>query len=134
MVSEHIMCQLQSVLYIYISHCMCFHSLYNLSFMSPYYMNEDGEDNPFICSTNKENGMLRCSEVPHLKEGVECTLNASPPGHAYSGLDGTSNSSCVNWNQYYNVCEAGEINPHKGAVNFDNIGYAWIAIFQVRSS
>lgn len=93
--------------------------------MSPYYMNEDGEDNPF---------MLRCSEVPPLKYGVECTLNASPPGHAYSGLDGTSNSSCINWNQYYNVCKAGELNPHKGAVNFDNIGYAWIAILQVRSS
>ncbi|XP_051742630.1 voltage-dependent T-type calcium channel subunit alpha-1H isoform X3 [Ctenopharyngodon idella] len=106
-------------------------ALYNLSFMSPYYMNEDGEDNPFICSSIKENGMLRCSEVPPLKDGVECTLNASPPGHAYSGLDGTSNSSCVNWNQYYNVCKAGELNPHKGAVNFDNIGYAWIAIFQV---
>uniref|UniRef100_A0A8C2A0C7 Calcium channel, voltage-dependent, T type, alpha 1H subunit a n=1 Tax=Cyprinus carpio TaxID=7962 RepID=A0A8C2A0C7_CYPCA len=105
--------------------------LYNLSHMSPYYMNEEGEDNPFICSANKENGMLRCSQVPHLKEGVECTLNASPPGHAYSGLDGTGNSSCVNWNQYYNVCKPGELNPHKGAVNFDNIGYAWIAIFQV---
>uniref|UniRef100_A0A8C1XHP8 Calcium channel, voltage-dependent, T type, alpha 1H subunit a n=1 Tax=Cyprinus carpio TaxID=7962 RepID=A0A8C1XHP8_CYPCA len=98
---------------------------------APYYMNEEGEDNPFICSANKENGMLRCSQVPHLKEGVECTLNASPPGHAYSGLDGTGNSSCVNWNQYYNVCKPGELNPHKGAVNFDNIGYAWIAIFQV---
>uniref|UniRef100_A0A8C2J209 Voltage-dependent T-type calcium channel subunit alpha-1H n=1 Tax=Cyprinus carpio TaxID=7962 RepID=A0A8C2J209_CYPCA len=97
----------------------------------PYYMNEEGEDNPFICSTNKENGMLRCSQVPPLKEGVECTLSASPPGHAYSGLDGTGNNSCVNWNQYYNVCEPGELNPHKGAVNFDNIGYAWIAIFQV---
>uniref|UniRef100_A0A8C2GJ25 Calcium channel, voltage-dependent, T type, alpha 1H subunit a n=1 Tax=Cyprinus carpio TaxID=7962 RepID=A0A8C2GJ25_CYPCA len=106
-------------------------ALYNLSHMSPYYMNEEGEDNPFICSANKENGMLRCSQVPHLKEGVECTLNASPPGHAYSGLDGTGNSSCVNWNQYYNVCKPGELNPHKGAVNFDNIGYAWIAIFQV---
>uniref|UniRef100_A0A8C2J298 Calcium channel, voltage-dependent, T type, alpha 1H subunit a n=1 Tax=Cyprinus carpio TaxID=7962 RepID=A0A8C2J298_CYPCA len=105
--------------------------LYNLSHMSPYYMNEEGEDNPFICSTNKENGMLRCSQVPPLKEGVECTLSASPPGHAYSGLDGTGNNSCVNWNQYYNVCEPGELNPHKGAVNFDNIGYAWIAIFQV---
>uniref|UniRef100_A0A671T2E8 Voltage-dependent T-type calcium channel subunit alpha-1H-like n=1 Tax=Sinocyclocheilus anshuiensis TaxID=1608454 RepID=A0A671T2E8_9TELE len=96
----------------------------------PYYMNEEGEDNPFICSSNKDNGMLRCSQVPPLKEGVECTLNASPPGHAYSGLDGTGNSSCVNWNQYYSECKPGELNPHKGAVNFDNIGYAWIAIFQ----
>uniref|UniRef100_A0A673IMH6 Ion transport domain-containing protein n=1 Tax=Sinocyclocheilus rhinocerous TaxID=307959 RepID=A0A673IMH6_9TELE len=97
----------------------------------PYYMNEEGEDNPFICSSNKDNGMLRCSQVPPLKEGVECTLIASPPGHAYSGLDGTGNSSCVNWNQYYSECKPGELNPHKGAVNFDNIGYAWIAIFQV---
>uniref|UniRef100_A0A672NHZ5 Calcium channel, voltage-dependent, T type, alpha 1H subunit a n=1 Tax=Sinocyclocheilus grahami TaxID=75366 RepID=A0A672NHZ5_SINGR len=105
-------------------------ALYNLSHMSPYYMNEEGEDNPFICSSNKDNGMLRCSQVPPLKEGVECTLNASPPGHAYSGLDGTGNSSCVNWNQYYSECKPGELNPHKGAVNFDNIGYAWIAIFQ----
>ncbi|XP_052405895.1 voltage-dependent T-type calcium channel subunit alpha-1H-like isoform X3 [Carassius gibelio] len=106
-------------------------ALYNLPQMSPYYMNEEGEDNPFICSTNKENGMLRCSQVPPFKEGVECTLNASPLGHAYSSLDGTSNSSCVNWNQYYSECKPGELNPHKGAVNFDNIGYAWIAIFQV---
>ncbi len=113
---------------------MCFHSLYNMSHMSPYYMNEEGEDNPFICSSNKDNGMLPCSKVPPLMEGVECTLNASPLGHAYSGLDGTGNSSCFNWNQYYTECKPGELNPHKGAVNFDNIGYAWIAIFQVSCS
>uniref|UniRef100_A0A3P9KPV4 Calcium channel, voltage-dependent, T type, alpha 1H subunit a n=1 Tax=Oryzias latipes TaxID=8090 RepID=A0A3P9KPV4_ORYLA len=50
---------------------------------------------------------------------LECSLTAS---HV---------NGCVNWNQYYNVCHAGEFNPHKGAVNFDNIGYASIAIFQV---
>lgn len=111
---------------------MCFHSLYNLSHLSPYYMNEEGEDNPFICSSIKENGMLRCSKVPPLIEGVECTLNASPSGVAYTGQDGTGNSSCVN--QYYSECKPGELNPHKGAVNFDNIGYAWIAIFQVSCS
>ncbi|XP_030645466.1 voltage-dependent T-type calcium channel subunit alpha-1H [Chanos chanos] len=106
--------------------------LYNLSFMSPYYMHEDGEDSPFICSTAKENGMLRCRDVPPLREGdVACTLSAPPLGQAHFGLDGPSKNSCVNWNQYYNVCRPGELNPHKGAVNFDNIGYAWIAIFQV---
>ncbi|XP_055047447.2 voltage-dependent T-type calcium channel subunit alpha-1H [Misgurnus anguillicaudatus] len=107
-------------------------ALYNLSFMDPYYMHEDGEDNPFICSTNKENGMLPCSEVPPFKKGdIECTLKPPLPGHTYFGLDGPSRNTCVNWNQYYNLCRAGELNPHKGAVNFDNIGYAWIAIFQV---
>ncbi|KAK7939673.1 hypothetical protein WMY93_002999 [Mugilogobius chulae] len=78
-----------------------------------YYMNEDGEDSPFICSAPRENGMLRCTDVPAYEEG------------------GVVANSCINWNQYFNVCRAGELNPHKGAVNFDNIGYAWIAIFQV---
>lgn len=47
------------------------------------------------------------------------------------GLRVDEQVSCVNWYQYYNECRAGELNPHKGAINFDNIGYAWIAIFQV---
>lgn len=79
--------------------------------------------------------MLRCNVVPPLKEGdIECTLKEPPPGHAYFGLDGPSRNICIDWNHFYNVCRPGELNPHKGAVNFDNIGYAWIAIFQVRSS
>uniref|UniRef100_A0A3B3ZUV0 Ion transport domain-containing protein n=1 Tax=Periophthalmus magnuspinnatus TaxID=409849 RepID=A0A3B3ZUV0_9GOBI len=85
----------------------------------------DGEDSPFICSAPRENGMLRCTAVPRSEEGgVECTLPAS-------GVGAASANDCVNWNQYYNECRPGELNPHKGAVNFDNIGYAWIAIFQV---
>lgn len=110
--------------------------LYNLS-INPYYMSEEGEDSPFICSAPRENGMLRCHDVPPLTQGGEdCSLPAphqsfaligSPPG-----VGGSGNSSCINWNQYYNVCRPGDLNPHKGAVNFDNIGYAWIAIFQVR--
>lgn len=96
--------------------------MYNLS-ISPYYMPEEGEDSPFICSAARENGMLRCHDVPASTEGgADCS---APVG-------GASVNGCVNWNQYYNVCRPGEHNPHKGAVNFDNIGYAWIAIFQVR--
>nr|XP_061837564.1 voltage-dependent T-type calcium channel subunit alpha-1H-like isoform X1 [Nerophis lumbriciformis] len=104
--------------------------IYNLS-ISPYYMSEDGEDSPFICSAARENGMLRCRDVPPSAEAkVECSLSApwqSPP----PAVGGASVNGCVNWNQYYNVCRPGDFNPHKGAVNFDNIGYAWIAIFQV---
>ncbi|KAG7220600.1 hypothetical protein INR49_017956 [Caranx melampygus] len=108
-------------------------AIYNLS-ISSYYMSEEGEDSPFICSAPRENGMLRCYNVPPYSEGgAECSL-AAP--HLSSALisptvGGASVNGCVNWNQYYNVCRPGEINPHKGAVNFDNIGYAWIAIFQV---
>uniref|UniRef100_A0A8D3C947 Calcium channel, voltage-dependent, T type, alpha 1H subunit a n=1 Tax=Scophthalmus maximus TaxID=52904 RepID=A0A8D3C947_SCOMX len=92
--------------------------------ITSYYMTEDGEDSPFICSAPRENGMLRCHDVPPFSEGrAECSL-AAP--HQRASVNG-----CVNWNQYYNVCRQGNHNPHKGAVSFDNIGYAWIAIFQV---
>lgn len=109
--------------------------MYNLS-MSSYYMTEDGEDSPFICSAPRENGMLRCHDVPPFSEGrAECSLAAPHQSSALIGsapvVGGASVNGCVNWNQYYNVCRQGNHNPHKGAVSFDNIGYAWIAIFQV---
>uniref|UniRef100_A0A8C7IPQ9 Voltage-dependent T-type calcium channel subunit alpha n=1 Tax=Oncorhynchus kisutch TaxID=8019 RepID=A0A8C7IPQ9_ONCKI len=88
-------------------------------------------DIPFICSTNRENGMLRCSDVPRRRvDGSWCMLGAEGVGEG-PVADGPIGGGCVNWYQYYNVCRAGERNPHKGAINFDNIGYAWIAIFQV---
>uniref|UniRef100_A0A8C7X5F3 Calcium channel, voltage-dependent, T type, alpha 1H subunit a n=1 Tax=Oryzias sinensis TaxID=183150 RepID=A0A8C7X5F3_9TELE len=104
--------------------------------LKPYYMDEEGEDNPFICSTPRENGMLHCYDVPpSTEDGVECSLAASQQSSvligSFDSVAGASVNGCVNWNQYYNVCHAGEFNPHKGAVNFDNIGYASIAIFQV---
>uniref|UniRef100_A0A672F2P8 Voltage-dependent T-type calcium channel subunit alpha-1H n=1 Tax=Salarias fasciatus TaxID=181472 RepID=A0A672F2P8_SALFA len=110
-------------------------TMYNLS-LKPYYMSEEGEDSPFICSAARENGMLRCHDVPAYTEGgAECSLAPPKPSSALAGpspaAGGASVNGCVNWNQYYSVCRPGELNPHKGAVNFDNIGYAWIAIFQV---
>ena len=40
---------------------------------------------------------------------------------------------CVDWNQYYTACTIGPTNPFHGAVSFDNIGLAWVAIFLVIS-
>ena len=40
-------------------------------------------------------------------------------------------SECVDWNQYYTECKPGEMNPFDGAISFDNIGLAWVAIFLV---
>ena len=39
--------------------------------------------------------------------------------------------NCINWNSYYSKCRPSDKNPFKGAISFDNIGYAWVAIFQV---
>ncbi|XP_063315039.1 voltage-dependent T-type calcium channel subunit alpha-1G [Pelobates fuscus] len=90
-----------------------------------YYRTENEDENPFICSQTKENGMQYCRNIPVQRmEGLECILD-------YNSFNYSTNTSCVNWNQYYTNCSAGEHNPFKGAINFDNIGYAWIAIFQV---
>ncbi|XP_032471808.1 voltage-dependent T-type calcium channel subunit alpha-1G isoform X3 [Phocoena sinus] len=93
-----------------------------------YYQTENEDENPFICSQPRENGMRSCRSVPTLRGdgggGLPCGLD-------YEAYNSSSNTTCVNWNQYYTNCSAGEHNPFKGAINFDNIGYAWIAIFQV---
>uniref|UniRef100_A0A8C8DRU4 Calcium channel, voltage-dependent, T type, alpha 1H subunit b n=1 Tax=Oryzias sinensis TaxID=183150 RepID=A0A8C8DRU4_9TELE len=104
---------------------------YNITFLNDYYKPDGTDDHPFICSTARENGMLRCSDVPRRRVGrTHCNLDADE-AFSETGLKGDESESCVNWYQFYNQCRAGELNPHKGAINFDNIGYAWIAIFQV---
>ncbi|NWY02889.1 CAC1H protein, partial [Nothoprocta ornata] len=105
---------------------------YNLTFLHPYYRTDEAEENPFICSSHRENGMQKCSNIPNRKEyKVECTLSMDSYTPSLYSPDFSSRNACINWNQYYNVCMAGDVNPHNGAINFDNIGYAWIAIFQV---
>ncbi|XP_059010520.1 voltage-dependent T-type calcium channel subunit alpha-1H isoform X2 [Mustela lutreola] len=105
----------------------------NLTFLRPYYQTEEGEENPFICSSRRDNGMQKCSHIPSRRElRVECTLGWEAYGQPQrEGSTGAAHNACINWNQYYNVCRSGGSNPHNGAINFDNIGYAWIAIFQV---
>ncbi|XP_029288881.1 voltage-dependent T-type calcium channel subunit alpha-1I-like [Cottoperca gobio] len=104
---------------------------YNISFLSGYYRPDGTDDHPFICSMERENGMLRCSDVPRRRVGRTSCLLGAEEAQQEMGLRGDDTVSCVNWYQYYNECLTGEVNPHKGAINFDNIGYAWIAIFQV---
>ncbi|XP_041062088.1 voltage-dependent T-type calcium channel subunit alpha-1H-like [Carcharodon carcharias] len=103
---------------------------YNVSL--PLYYQINGDETPFICSLPRDNGMQKCQDLPNLKEnGAECFLRLDSYNHPRYSLEMNNTSGCINWNQYYNACRTGDINPHKGAINFDNIGYAWIAIFQV---
>lgn len=77
----------------------------------------------FVCSLDYENGMRKCSgSKPHYEvDGKQCKGN----------LSYYSNSICVDWNQYYTVCNTSDANPFLNSISFDNILYAWIAIFQV---
>ncbi len=59
----------------------------------------------------------------HLLHEQECHASME------SGLE--NETDCINWNQYYEDCKAGDKNPFHGAISFDNIGLAWVAIFLV---
>lgn len=94
--------------------------------LPPYYVPmKEYED--YICARPGESGMRRCENLPRYQfEGIKCNGTAKPFRN-----NTPTNSSCVNWNQYYTVCDAGDKNPFQGAISFDNIGLAWVAIFQV---
>nr|XP_042899987.1 voltage-dependent T-type calcium channel subunit alpha-1G isoform X2 [Parasteatoda tepidariorum] len=96
--------------------------------ISTYYQSPEA-DKDYICSLEKDNGVHRCLDLPHSKHGgMLCNASAAP----FS--DNTPyDEDCVNWNQYYTNCRPGDRNPFQGAISFDNIGLAWVAIFLVIS-
>ncbi|CAM1312536.1 CACNA1G (predicted) [Pycnogonum litorale] len=96
--------------------------------LSNYYTTFEQEKD-YICTLPKDNGMHECKFLLPTKHGDKI-CNASA---AQFSNNTPTNSSCVNWNQYYTLCRAGERNPFQGAISFDNIGLAWVAIFLVIS-
>ena len=90
-----------------------------------YYVTEESD---YICSLSQ--GLNLCNALPNSKsqDGGLCSENVS----SVFFIDNSSNSyTCINWNQYYTNCSAGGLNPFQGAISFDNIGSAFITIFQV---
>ncbi|XP_032869031.1 voltage-dependent T-type calcium channel subunit alpha-1I [Amblyraja radiata] len=108
-------------------------TLYNGLALPQYYHPGKDDETPFICSLSGDNGIMGCHEIPALRDnGHVCCLDKDDY-YYYAALGQELNvtGGCVNWNRYYTACQTGDKNPHKGAINFDNIGYAWIVIFQV---
>jgi len=102
--------------------------LNNASILPQYYQTEADVSNPFICSLPHDNGMQRCGGVltyrPKSPRVPVCL-----PRHGRRGPNGSL--ACSDWGDLYTECHTGRVNPQNNAINFDNIGYAWIAIFQV---
>ena len=93
--------------------------------LTDYYIGEHERD--FICSQAEDSGMTKCTDLPeYLYNGRRCNGSALPHGTSLP-----TNGSCVNWNQFYTLCKPVGSNPFQGAISFDNIGLAWVAIFQV---
>lgn len=119
------------------------HSPSGMTPPAPYYRAEENDERPFICSLPSDNGIMSCSDVPARREGGRTccldredalhrqALGLSPEPLANGSGAGEAVGLCINWNQYYTRCHTGNSNPHKDAINFDNIVYAWIVIFQV---
>ncbi|KAH3871517.1 hypothetical protein DPMN_034720 [Dreissena polymorpha] len=96
--------------------------------LTPFYLPAWSTDD-YICTRPGDNGMRGCGNLPRYQfEGIKCNASAIPFHN-----NTPTNSSCVNWNQYYTVCEVGDKNPYQGAISFDNIGLAWVVIYQVIS-
>ncbi|KAL0279686.1 UNVERIFIED_CONTAM: hypothetical protein PYX00_001187 [Menopon gallinae] len=87
------------------------------------------QDKDYICSRPDDNGMHKCENLPHYREGnMICNDSAVP-----NSMNRPTDTSCVNWNQYYTECMSQGNNPFQGTISFDNIGLAWVAIFLVIS-
>ncbi|XP_016529770.1 voltage-dependent T-type calcium channel subunit alpha-1H-like isoform X2 [Poecilia formosa] len=94
--------------------------------LTPSYGSVPGERFPFICTLSE--GMRFCRDIPASREGdLICTL---PAPHLDPLASTRNGSQCVNWNAYYNICRISGQNPNLNSINFDNIGYSWIAVFQ----
>ncbi|KAG8196966.1 hypothetical protein JTE90_009024 [Oedothorax gibbosus] len=94
----------------------------------PFYQSSSAEaERDYVCSMDKDSGVHRCEDFPPTRVGGKrCNASAWEREEVEDG-------DCVNWNQYYTQCRAGDRNPFQGAISFDNIGLAWVAIFLVIS-
>lgn len=88
-------------------------------------------DKDFICSQMSSDGMMKCNAVPSTIATVGGRRRIC--NESITSFNSSANGSCVNWNQYYSDCRPGFDNPFHGSISFDNIGLAWVAIFQVSS-
>ncbi|CAJ0954197.1 unnamed protein product, partial [Mesorhabditis belari] len=94
--------------------------------LSRYYIPED-TSMEYICSNHEHSGLHTCQNLPpYTQNGIRCNLSLDQ-------YDQISDFACINWNLYYSKCEVEHRNPFQGSVSFDNIGFAWVAIFLVIS-
>ncbi|EFO82668.1 CRE-CCA-1 protein [Caenorhabditis remanei] len=101
-------------------------ALFNNVKLTRFYIPED-TSLEYICSQPDANGLHTCSNLPpYTVNGIKCNLTIDD-------YDQVTNDTCINWNIYYNECQVMQRNPFQGSVSFDNIGFAWVAIFLVIS-
>ncbi|KAL3102984.1 hypothetical protein niasHT_026432 [Heterodera trifolii] len=100
--------------------------------LSRYYIPMDTSLD-YICSPGESGGLHNCQNLPpFVLNGQKCNLTLQK-FRWDSEIRPKSERDCVNWNLYYSECRVMHKNPFQGSVSFDNIGFAWVAIFLVIS-
>ena len=90
------------------------------------------DQDSFVCSHPQSSGMTKCSEIPKLRKGnMTCELDFQSFIEQTNHRPQRPINGCINWNQYYRFCNVSDRNPYSGSISFDNIGLAWVVIFQV---
>ncbi|VDN57760.1 unnamed protein product [Dracunculus medinensis] len=104
----------------------CFYRLPQI-FQSVFKLIIEETSLDYICSQSDSSGLHTCHNLPPYKvNGIRCNLTINE-------WSKVSDKSCINWNIYYDECKVMNRNPFQGSVSFDNIGFAWVAIFLVIS-
>ncbi|CAF0780786.1 unnamed protein product [Rotaria sp. Silwood1] len=100
--------------------------------LRPFYIPPNHDS--FVCSHPQSSGMTKCSDIPKLRKGnMTCELDFHTV-HAQQIADPKKSvNGCIDWNQYYKFCNVSDRNPFSGSISFDNIGLAWVVIFQIIS-
>jgi len=99
----------------------------------PLFYRHRGMD--FVCSPPNNDGMSKCVDLlPFELDDRRCNASVATSGDWTTNIADVLNesTSCVDWNRYYTACRSTDTNPFHNAVSFDDIGHAWIAIFQVQ--
>ncbi|CAF0857896.1 unnamed protein product [Rotaria sordida] len=97
-----------------------------------FYIPHDQDS--FVCSHPQSSGMTKCSDIPKLRIGnMTCELDLYTFSEQLSKNSNKLIHGCINWNKYYTFCNVSDRNPYSNSISFDNVGLAWIAIFQVIS-
>jgi voltage-dependent calcium channel T type alpha-1G len=87
-------------------------------------------DDSYVCTEG--DGMATCSNLPpFINNSIVCNATILDFNNN-NNLQDNVNKTCINWNYYYTFCKTSDVNPYKSSISFDNIGYAWVAIFQVK--
>ena len=75
--------------------------------------------------------MTTCADIPmNFNKSKYCNSTIELLfGKLKKNLVNSDEMNC--FNSFYTKCRRGNENPFNGAISFDNIGYAWISIFQI---